>query len=71
MDGPFITVKEAGRILGVGPARAYELVRAGHIPVVRMGRRLYVPRRWQEELANAAIERAKTRTAVIRRRRIA
>jgi excisionase family DNA binding protein len=38
------TVEEAGRLLGVGRDSAYEAVRSGDIPSVRIGRRLLVPR---------------------------
>jgi excisionase family DNA binding protein len=39
-----ITVEEAGRRLGISRGLAYELVRRGEIPAVRLGcRRLVVP----------------------------
>ena len=41
------TVEEAGRLLGIGRDLAYEHARAGSIggiPVLRVGRRLLVPR---------------------------
>jgi excisionase family DNA binding protein len=39
-----LTVEEAGRLLGVGRQAAYEGVRTGAIPALRIGRRLVVPR---------------------------
>jgi excisionase family DNA binding protein len=53
----FISVAEAGRLLGVGRCRAYELVRDGHLPAVRMGRSWRVPRRALDVLADTAITR--------------
>ena len=39
-----LTGEEAARIIGVGRATAYQAVRAGQIPSVRVGRRVLVPR---------------------------
>ncbi|MBK8294916.1 MAG: helix-turn-helix domain-containing protein [Solirubrobacterales bacterium] len=39
-----LTIEEAGTILGIGRTAAYEAARCGQIPVVRIGRRLLVPR---------------------------
>ncbi len=39
-----ITVPEAGAQLGLGRNSAYEAVKRGEIPTVRIGRRLLVPR---------------------------
>ena len=38
------TVEEAGRLLGISRAHAYELVARGEIPHVRLGRRVVVPK---------------------------
>jgi excisionase family DNA binding protein len=38
-----ISVAEAGKRLGVSRNLAYEAVKAGQIPVIRIGRRLLVP----------------------------
>jgi excisionase family DNA binding protein len=40
-----VTVEEAARLFGISWGLAYELVRRGELPVVRLGRRLVVPRR--------------------------
>ena len=37
------TVIEAARRLGIGRNQAYEAVRRGEIPVIRIGKRLLVP----------------------------
>ena len=53
-----VSVPEAGKILGVGKAAAYEAARAGQIPVLRVGRFLRVPmaalRRMMESPSRAA-----------------
>jgi excisionase family DNA binding protein len=38
------TVVEAARLLGISRGLAYELVRRREIPVIRMGRRLLIPK---------------------------
>ena len=38
------TVEEAAQKIGISRAKAYECVRSGEIPSVRIGRRLVVPR---------------------------
>jgi excisionase family DNA binding protein len=38
-----LTVPEAASLVGVSRTTAYELVRAGHLPSVRLGRRIIVP----------------------------
>jgi excisionase family DNA binding protein len=37
-------VDEAGRLLGIGRNAAYEAVKSGQLPVIKMGRRLLVPK---------------------------
>lgn len=41
---PALTVAEAAAALGISRALAYELVRRGEVPSVRLGRRIVVPR---------------------------
>jgi excisionase family DNA binding protein len=38
------TVAEAGDLLGISRAFAYELVARGELPVIRLGRRIVVPK---------------------------
>ncbi|MGH9211743.1 MAG: helix-turn-helix domain-containing protein [Acidimicrobiales bacterium] len=38
-----VTVEEAGELLGISRGLAYELVRRGQLPHVRLGRRLVIP----------------------------
>jgi excisionase family DNA binding protein len=39
-----LTVEECARVLGIGRQLAYEKVKTGEIPVLKIGRRLLVPR---------------------------
>jgi excisionase family DNA binding protein len=38
-----VTIAEAGMLLGVGRNSAYEAVKSGQIPVIKIGRRMVVP----------------------------
>ena len=40
-----ISVEDAGAVLGISRGGAYEAVKSGDIPSIRIGRRLLVPRR--------------------------
>ena len=44
------TVEECARLLGIGRQLAYDRVKTGEIPVIKVGRRLLVPRRALERL---------------------
>ncbi len=48
------TVEEAGEILGIGRSAAYQGVRTGEIPAIRIGRRLLVPVQALEQLLSTA-----------------
>ena len=41
---------EAGEVLGIGRNTAYRLIREGAIPVLRLGKKLRVPKAALEEL---------------------
>ena len=43
-DSPVMTVEEAAGVLRLSRGSAYEAVRRGDIPTIRIGRRLLVPR---------------------------
>lgn len=43
-DSPVLTVEEAARLLRIGRSSAFEGVRNGAIPSIRIGRRILVPR---------------------------
>lgn len=39
-----LSIEEAAHVLGIGRGLAYELARTGQLPVLRLGRRIVVPR---------------------------
>jgi excisionase family DNA binding protein len=41
---PTLTIEECASVLGLSRGSAYEAARTGQIPVLRIGRRLLVPR---------------------------
>ena len=45
-----LTVTECAKLLGIGRNSAYEAVRNGEIPVIRIGKRLLVPRQALEKM---------------------
>lgn len=47
---PTLTVKEAAELLGIGRNTAYEAVKRGEIPSIRIGSRVVVPRAAFERL---------------------
>ena len=54
-DRLVLTVPEAGHLLGISRATAYLLVSQGRIPVIRLGKRLVVPKAGIERMLNEAI----------------
>lgn len=53
-----ITVERAGQLLGISRGLAYDLVRRGEIPAIRLGRRVVVPATAIDEILRAAAEGA-------------
>lgn len=53
MQRQTLTVEEAAKALGIGRGTAYEAVKRGEIPSIRVGRRLVVPRVALERLLTA------------------
>lgn len=45
-----LTIAEAAKLLGIGRNLAYDRVKTGEIPVIKIGRRLLVPRRALEKM---------------------
>ena len=39
-----MTVPEAGELLGISRAQAYLMVKKGRLPIIRLGRRIVVPK---------------------------
>ena len=53
------TVEETAKILGVGRNSAYEAIARGEIPVVKVGKRLLVPKAALEKLLNGRLLKSK------------
>lgn len=53
-----VAVPDAARLLGIGTTLAWDLVRAGDIPSVKLGRRVLVPRAALEYLAHSHLSRS-------------
>jgi excisionase family DNA binding protein len=51
-----LTIPEAGTILGISRAHAYDLAREGVIPSIKLGRRTVVPRHALEVFMASASE---------------
>ena len=51
-------VEEAGVLLGLSRTSAFEAVRRGDIPTIRIGRRILVPRKALEKMLEGAQVRA-------------
>jgi excisionase family DNA binding protein len=49
-----VSVPEAGAILGLGRNGAYEAVRRGEIPAIRLGKKLRVPKAVLERMLSGA-----------------
>jgi excisionase family DNA binding protein len=64
MERRTYTVTEAATVLGISRTSAYELVRAGTLPSLRLGRRIVIIRRALEELVGAPIPDPRARDEV-------
>ena len=52
MISEFLRPREIAPLLGVTTGRLYQMIAAGEIPYVRIGRRIHIPRKsWEEWLA--------------------
>ncbi len=49
-----LTIVEVAALLGISRALAYELVKRGELPSLRLGRRVVVPRKALEAFVEAA-----------------
>lgn len=52
-----LTVEECAKVLGIGRQLAYDKVKTGEIPALKIGRRLLVPRAALERLLNLTIDK--------------
>jgi excisionase family DNA binding protein len=48
------TVEEAGKLLGISRALAYEMARTGKLPTLRFGKRLVVPKKAVHDMLELA-----------------
>jgi excisionase family DNA binding protein len=52
-----ISVEEAGAMLGISRALAYQMANTGKLPILRFGKRMLVPRKaFENMLANAPVD---------------
>ncbi len=56
-----LSIDEAAAMLGISRAHAYELVRRGELPRLRLGRRVVIPRKALEEYVEDATANARRR----------
>jgi excisionase family DNA binding protein len=49
-QSPVLTVEEAAELLGLSRSTAYDAVRTGDLPSIRIGRRILIPRARLEAL---------------------
>ena len=57
------SVEEVAAMLGIARGKAYEHVRSGEIPSIRMGRRLLIPRARFHAWLNGQTQRPKSEVA--------
>jgi excisionase family DNA binding protein len=50
-----LNVPEAARLIGISRAHAYELIRLGRIPSLRLGHRIVIPYKALEEFLDTAV----------------
>ena len=54
-ESPIMTVEECARYLRIARGHAYEMVREGKIPHLRLGRKILIPRQAVERLLEGAV----------------
>ena len=50
-----LTVEQAGELLGISRALAYEMARTGRLPTLRFGKRIVVPRKAIENMLESSL----------------
>ena len=53
-----LTVEEAGELLGISRALAYEMARTGQLPTLRFGKRIVVPKKAIESMLERPVATA-------------
>ncbi len=62
MENATLSVEETAKVLGIGRNSAYEGVRTGEIPSIRIGKRILVPRLALEQILKDAGSQPRERT---------
>ncbi len=62
MENATLSVEETAKVLGIGRNSAYEGVRTGEIPSIRIGKRILVPRLALEQILKGAGSQSRERT---------
>ena len=60
-----VSVDEAAGMLGISRTSAYEYIRTGHLPAIRMGRRLLVPLKAIDDLLDGLVRSDATTTGTV------
>lgn len=60
MERLTLTVEETAEALGISRSTAYEAVRRGELPTIRIGRRYVVPRLALERMLSQAADQVQT-----------
>ena len=50
-----LTVEQAGELLGISRALAYEMARTGRLPTLRFGKRIVVPKKAIENMLESPV----------------
>lgn len=53
-----LTVEQAGELLGISRALAYEMARTGQLPSLRFGKRIVVPKKAIENMLESSLSSA-------------
>ena len=60
-----VSVDEAAAMLGISRTSAYEYIRTGHLPAIRMGRRLLIPLKSIDDLLGRLVGDHATTTGAV------
>ena len=51
-----LTVEQTARLLHLGRSLCYDLCRRGELPVIRLGKRILIPRKALDEMLNVKVQ---------------
>ncbi len=60
-DKKTFSIPEVAKALGICKTHAYKLAHEGRFPVLKLGRRLVIPKNWLEEFLDQEFENYKTK----------